>query len=68
MSRRDAEKIELAVTLVHESDRAVLVNDGDREAWLPKSQCEVEGGEYPAPGEAFTLYVAEWVAKEKGLI
>lgn len=68
MSRRGAEKIEVSVTFKHETDRAVLINDGDKDIWLPKSQIDIEGGEFPEEGEACELLVAEWLAKEKGLI
>lgn len=68
MSRRDAEMIEVSVTFKRETDRAVLINDGDKDIWLPKSQIEVDGGEYPEPGEVVDLLVAEWLAKDKGLL
>lgn len=68
MSRRNDEKIEVSVTFKHETDRAVLINDGDKDIWLPKSQIEIEGGEFPEEGEACELLVAEWLAKDKGLI
>ena len=68
MSRRDAEKIEVSVMFKRESNLAVLVNDGDKDIWLPKSQIDVEGGEFPEEGKSCELLVAEWLAKEKGLI
>lgn len=68
MSRREAKKIEVSVTMKHETDRAILVLDGDREVWLPKSQVSIEGDEFPEPGESAELFVPEWLAKEKGLI
>jgi len=68
MSRREAEKVEVGVTMKRETDRAILINDGDHDIWLPKSQCEVEGGQYPEAGETFNLMVADWLAKDKGLI
>jgi hypothetical protein len=67
MSRRDAEKVEVSVTFKHQTGRAVLINDGDKDIWLPLSQvdydfCDTE------PGEAIEILVAEWLAKDKGLI
>lgn len=66
MSRRDAEKIEVSVTFQRETDRAVLINDGDKDIWLPKSQIEID--DLLEEGEPCKVLVAEWLAKEKGLI
>lgn len=68
MSRRNDEKIEVSVTFKHVTDRAVLVNDGDKDLWLPLSQIEPYEFCDTEPGEAIELLVAEWLAKEKGLI
>ena len=68
MSRRDEEKIELAVTLEKQTERAVLINDGDRKVWLAKSQVEPAEGEFPEDGEHFELLVPEWLAKKEGLL
>jgi len=68
MSHREAEKVEVSVTFKRETERAVLVHDGDKDVWLPKSQIEIEGGEWPKEGEACDVLVAEWLAKNKGLI
>ena len=68
MSHREAEKVEVSVTFKRETERAVLVHDGDKDVWLPKSQIEIEGGEWPEEGEACDVLVAEWLAKDKGLI
>lgn len=68
MSRRDAEKIEVSVTFKRETERAVLINDGDKDIWLPKSQIETYEFCDTEPGEAIELLVAEWLAKDKGLI
>ncbi|MHB1099497.1 MAG: hypothetical protein ACYCZR_08080 [Burkholderiales bacterium] len=78
MSRydREVEKIEVAVTFKHITDRAVLVNDGDKDVWLPLSQVEVnDGGDDEStfwgdlePGQIIEIVVPEWIAKNKGLI
>jgi hypothetical protein len=69
MTRRDreVEKIEVAVTFKHITDRAVLVNDGDKDVWLPLSQVEYDFCD-TEPGEAIEIIVPEWIAKDKGLI
>jgi hypothetical protein len=53
--------IEIAGELRHETEKAYLWFDGDREVWIPKSH-----GEY-AEGEK-TIQMPEWMALEKGLI
>jgi len=69
MSRygREVEKIEVAVTFKRITDRAVLVNDGDKDVWLPLSQVEYDFCD-TEPGEAIEITVPEWIAKDKGLI
>ena len=67
MSRRDPEMIDVTVTFKHITDRAVLVNDGDKDVWLPLSQIDYSFLD-PEPGDTLELLVPEWLAKEKGLI
>ena len=50
--------------LKHETKAAWLVNDGDKDVWLPKSQCEIEMGK----GTDCIVTLPEWLAKEKELI
>lgn len=50
------------------TERAVLVHDGDREAWLPRNQIEDPDPASLEPGQHVELLVAEWVAVEKGLV
>lgn len=47
--------------VVHESDSAWKVKIGDKEVWLPKSQCDLD--EY---NDVVTM--PEWLAKKEGLI
>lgn len=62
--------VKIAVTLLGRSDLAILVSDGQREAWVPLSQIEEEIEE---PTGSFGLVtttaivVPDWVAREKGL-
>lgn len=49
---------------------AILIFDGKREAWIPKSQvddwCD---GPDDAPGHGTTsIFIPEWLATEKGLV
>lgn len=62
--------VKIAVTLLGRTDLAILVSDGQREAWVPLSQIEEEIEE---PSGNFGLVtttaivVPDWVAREKGL-
>ena len=67
MTRRNDEKIEVSVTFKHITDRAVLVNDGDKDVWLPLSQVEYDFCD-TEPGETIEILVPEWIAKNKGLL
>ena len=56
--------VDIAVLLKHETPKAWLVNDGAKDVWLPKSQCEVETG----GGKSAICTLPEWLARDKGLI
>lgn len=67
MSRSDL--VDLEVYLRRETDRAYGIADPDKPGniiWLPKSQCEIEGGD--PPSKLATLTCPEWLAIEKGLV
>ncbi len=58
--------IDVSVVLVHETDRAVLVDHGGSEnVWLPKSAIEIERD---AGGKTWTVTLPERLASEKGMI
>lgn len=46
--------------LVHETENAWLLQFGDEEVWLPKSQCEIFLGDQ-------VVTVPQWLAEEEGL-
>lgn len=50
--------------LVRETAAAWLVDDGAREVWVPKSQCEL----YDCTDGTKDLSIPEWLAKKKDLI
>jgi hypothetical protein len=50
----------IAATLKHETENALLVNDGDKYYWLPKNLTENNGD------GKFTIL--EWLAIEKGIV
>jgi hypothetical protein len=56
----DPKLFDFAATLKHETDNAFLVNDGDRDYWLPKKLTENNNdGTWTLP---------EWLAVEKGIV
>jgi hypothetical protein len=57
--------IDLTVTLIHETEKAWLVNDGTRKTWVPKSWAELEKN---PDGKSYTLTITEERAIEKELI
>jgi hypothetical protein len=63
MSRHD--EVEIACELVHETDRALLINDGRQEVWVPRSQI-LDQKEKNGVLESITI--PEWLAEEKDLV
>ena len=61
------EMIEFDMEYRHETDLAVLVDDGDDQYWLPKSQVQYDDGEYEK-GDIMTVYIPFWLAEDEGLI
>lgn len=62
--------VKIAVTLLGRTDLAILVSDGQREAWVPLSQIEEEIEEPKGNFGLVTttaIVVPDWVAREKGL-
>lgn len=58
------EYIEIDVETKHETDMAVLFNDGDNDFWVPKSVLE----DWPDVGDTGTALIQEWFAIEKELV
>ena len=56
----DPKLFDFAATLKHETDNAYLVNDGDKDYWLPKKLTEDNGDG--------TFTIPEWLAVEKGIV
>lgn len=57
--------IEIAVEVLHETDQAILVTDGNVEEWIPKSLIEDQVGDGM---EIETIFIPEYIALDKGLI
>lgn len=56
--------IDITVELVHETDLAILVDDGTNRVWLPKSACEYT----IQKNRIIEVTLKERLALEKGLI
>jgi hypothetical protein len=61
MTKRNHDLVEVCVILKHETPKAWLFTDADRDVWIPKSQAEYD----PA---SLKLELPEWLAIEKGLV
>lgn len=60
------ETIEIDVDILRETEAALLVSDGGRQVWLPKSQ--IENPDDLSPGDSGEIIVPVWLAEEKGLV
>ena len=59
--------VDIAGILLDVREKAIFLNAGDRQVWLPLFQIEIDP---PGAGTDDTVEVAmpEWLVKEKGLI
>lgn len=57
--------IEIAVEVRMETEKALKIFDGNTECWIPKSQIKDQCEE---KGQITSIFIAEWLANEKGLI
>jgi len=60
------EEVELELELLHQTDDAYLLSDGDTEAWVPRSL--VSSLEEGDDEDTVIVTIPEWLAKEKGLV
>ena len=56
----ESDLVDIGGFVLHETDKAVLFDDGTRKVWLPKSLVEI--------GSNGTVTMPEWLAMDKGLI
>jgi hypothetical protein len=63
LSKKDP--VEFTAELKHETDNAYLVNNGDEDIWIPKSQCEKFE---KISGDHYEIIIPEWLAEAKGII
>jgi hypothetical protein len=57
-------KLAIDCTIEHQTKKAVLIDDGTQQIWLPKSVVEIDRSE---DGKA-VVYVPTWLANERELI
>lgn len=65
MSKLSDNYVDVEVLIKRETEKAVLLNDGDNDVWLPKSMCSTNGLEVNETGK---VTMPRWVAEEKGLV
>jgi RNase P/RNase MRP subunit p29 len=66
MARRaNHDLVDVACSLLQETEKAWRLDTGDKTVWLPKSQCELDVD--PASGHG-TVTLPEWLALEKEII
>lgn len=63
----DDEYCEIDVEVIAQTDKGLLIDDGDNRVWIPKSEVRDDSETYKK-GDAGTMILATWIAKEKGLI
>lgn len=52
--------VEIKCTVARSTDKAVLITDGTRNAWIPRSQISDESDD--------SIFIPLWLATEKGLV
>jgi hypothetical protein len=64
-----SEQIEIAVSIIHTTDAAILVtDDGYREEWIPLSQITDAKHLDLEVGETVVIRIPEWLAIKKGFL
>ena len=65
----DNEYIAIETTFVCETEKAIMIDDGDQTLWIPKSQIsnleEVEGC---TKNDIIEIHIPEWLAESNDLI
>lgn len=61
-------EVEIAVVVKAVTDKAILINDGKIDVWIPKSQITDYAGSDDLDQRVTSIFVLEWLAIEKGLV
>lgn len=64
MTEGSSDRFCISCELRRETERAWLIDDGNMEVWIPKSQGEL----YKREDGSYDLFAEEWLLKDKGLI
>lgn len=57
--------VDIYCQIKHETDNAILIDEGDKTVWIPLSQVE----EIPRKKDGYaTVVMSEWIATQKGII
>lgn len=64
--------VEIFCEIIRETPNALLINEGDEQCWIPKSQIiDMERtirNTHRGQHDTATITIPEWMAKAKGLI
>lgn len=64
--REPSKQVEIEVIVKQQTDDAYLIFDGRTNVWIAKSQVTDQCEE--SDGTITSIFIPEWLAKEKGLI
>jgi hypothetical protein len=56
--------VDITCKLIHQTERAILINDGTKEVWIAKTHVEVT----PIKDRLVEVTMPEWLAHREGLI
>lgn len=59
--------VSLEVSLIRETDKALLVTDGYVEAWVPKSMLKSPYEHIANSDSMILIHIPEWLAEDKSL-
>ncbi len=58
--------VDIFCTVEASTEDAILIDDGDTQAWIPRSQIQDQDGE--EEDGHITIYIPEWLATAEGLV
>lgn len=64
MSEGNTHRPYISCRIIRETDKAYLVDDGENNVWMPKSQCEA----FRNRDGSYNLFCEEWLMKQKGFL
>jgi hypothetical protein len=64
----ERKQVEIYAEIKRRTAKAVLISDGETEAWLPLSMIEIDTIPDTARDNQARIALPEWLAKDKGLM